>query len=187
MHIKRFTDIKESSEEESELESYLAWYKKEGYITHPEVPNKEVLLKLVSDHVQQAWDEFAENNHPLEEGNMKLGIVNGRNDKKYLEVVESYAFTDNELGIFFKCFTKAQFNFFSGREICFGDIDNTKGQFFFKPYIWSTVNMSFEYFNGGTNGASFMIEDKDDSVFYDILDKKWYTRKEYNKKKKSES
>lgn len=158
-----------------------SWYEKEGYIVHPDVKSKDDLIKLIEEGVQSAWDKFAENNYPLDECAMKLEISKGRNDKMYIEVKSSWDFTDNELGIFSRAFKRAQMGFFSGREISFSDPERTAGKFYFKRYIWTTLNLRFELMSGGTNGAGYILKDNHDrnDVWYDILNKKWMKIDDY--------
>jgi hypothetical protein len=181
MVIKRFAQINEETNTERNSR-VIAYYEKEGYITHKDIPNEKALLERIEQHIQKSWDIFAEAHHPLEQGSLKLEITQGR-DGHYVSVNSGYSFTGHELGIFYNSIKKAEFSFFGGRKIRHSG-DEVKKAFYFVPYVWSNVNISYELMSGGTNGADVKFDGDSSNVIYDILEGIWYTQTEYVKKNK---
>ena len=86
------------------------------------------------------------------------------------------------MGVFSHVLKQANLSFFSGRKIGYAEVE---GKFLFQPRIWSTLNLSYESKGGGTNGLDYIIETEprnSDDVNYHILDKTWYSNKEYFEK-----
>lgn len=178
MNILNYDSFFKLNENEEDHSSY---YEEKEYILHESVKNEKDLFKLIENNIQKAWEEFENKFDILEQADMELGIEERKN-RYWLVVKKSWKFTDLELGPFFRSMKYAQIGFFSGREILFSDVSRTAGKFYFMPYIWTTLNIGYEHFGGGSNGTSVMLDGESDGLYYDILEKKWYTRKEYLKK-----
>jgi hypothetical protein len=175
--IKKFDGFDKLSENRTVNES-KDWYVNNGYITDPSITNKEDLVKKVESEMTSAFVQFAKDKDiPVK--NPQIEVSPGRRGT-YVELK-----SDNidDLGVFQNCFESAKFNFFSGREIQGSDVD---GEFMFVPYIWSTLNISYQHKSGGSNGVGYVVEGERHSsdLWYDILEAKFYTANEYHNKTK---
>lgn len=179
--------VKFSDGGENEIdESYLKYYKKEGYIESPEITSKDQLLKSIEENIQPAFDSFMQK-HKLP----KLKIEVQERKERYSINGESEHIKGKALGLFAEPLEYAGFYLFSGKEISFSE----KGRrFFFRPYIWSTLSLGYQIKEGGSNGVSYPLEYYDyngrrvpeNSIYYSIFDKKVYTKSEFIKKNKAE-
>lgn len=171
--IKKFAgfDINESEAIHEDKQYYID----KGYISDPSIKSKEELIKKIEAEINPAWVAFAdEQKIPMPEPKI---TVDDRNRGTYLSLTTGEI---DDLGIFANVLSSCKFMFFSGRQVLSGDID---GEFLFKPTIWSSLNLSYEAKEGGSNGMNYQISDKQKSdVWYDILDGKFNTYEEQEAK-----
>lgn len=156
----------------------LAWFKKEGYIEDPNIKSKEQLLVAISKNIQRAFTEFTKKKK-IPDMLVEIEEHQGR----YSISAQSDQIKGRDLGIFANPFEYAVFNLFSGRSIEFSERGD---RFFFKPYIWSDIHVSWKHKEGGFNGAKYFVDKYDgrpeSGIAYSIPDEKVYTWIEYLKK-----
>lgn len=164
---------------ESAINEDAKWYEDNGYITDPSVSNIEDLQKLVEDNIQPALDEFCKKNNIPE---LKFTGFKSIRNKPYIEV-ESKKFVGDELGIFKNCLEWAQLHFFNGGDLQGSTSKDAPDKYFFVPDVWCTLHLNYP-----GNGQDFNFCEVggrgDNTMYYNILDKKWYDRNDMIKKHK---
>lgn len=180
MRLKKFKD--DFINESEEIHEGVEYYIKNGYITDPSIASKEVLLKKIEDEIQPAWDAFV-TEHKIPMTNPKITLTSGRStDSMYIEMSTDEVPAD-QLGIFANVLSSCKF-MFSGSQISFSV---NQDEFYFKPYVWSNLNISYSAKSGGSNGMNYVFADDSSDTWYDILEGKFRTRGEQQKVRNQES
>lgn len=165
------------------LNESAEWYQKNGYITSPEITTEDALMSKVESGMTADIGRLLEK-AGLDGLEPKIDFSNGRNaGTKYVNLSADVSMDD--VGIFNKAIKKCEVTFFSGREVSFSQ---QEGEFYFKPYVWSTLNLAYESKGGGTNGMPLMFSEFNgyprNDVWFDIFDGKFYDIHEWEEKTK---
>lgn len=156
-------------------ESNTQYYIDKGYIVDESIKNIEELKERIEANINNAYKLFAEQFN-LPGDNPEIHIQN-RNNNYYYISLESNINLD-EVGIFKNVLSKCYLQFFSGRKIEFA-FDEESNTFLFNPNIWSTLTISYEAINGGSNGMNYIIDNNSNSLYYNIIEGKFYTEKDF--------
>jgi len=91
---------------------------------------------------------------------------------------ESKPMTGKDLGFMQYGFKEVYINIFSGGN--YPQINKAAGESFeFKPFIWATLNYSYQHTLGGSNGCGLVFPgEQGDSIYYDVVAGKWLTNSE---------
>ena len=165
--IKRFGNFSVNENVDNTLNEDRDWYVNNGYITDPSIQNEQELIKKIESEITPAFVKFAKE-HNIPAKNPVIKMETGRNSK-YIDLS-----TDNidDLGVFANVLKSCIFVFFSGRQVEFKHVED---ELFFKPVVWSTLNLSYRSKSGGSNGMNYIFEESPDyaeagsNVWYDIL------------------
>ena len=180
-NFEEFSKIISVNESEVEMIAEdLAYYEKEGYIEDKSVTDEKTLLALVEDNITKAWDDFCKKKG-ISYGEGKIEVEPG-NRGTYINL-KAKPIDPRDMGVFAHALKTAKLSFFGGKKIGSADVE---GKFLFQPRIWCTLNISYESKSGGTNGLDYEVDVvngyPNSSIDYHILDKTWYTDKEYFEK-----
>lgn len=79
-------------------------------------------------------------------------------------------------------FKEVYINIFSGGN--YPQVNKAAGENFeFSPYIWATLNYSYQHTLGGSNGCGLLFPgEQGDSIYYDVVAGKWLTNTEAGKR-----
>lgn len=166
--LKRFSAFLNEADE--------SYYKNEGYVTDEAIPDMDTLVNLVTKNISAAFKDFC-----AAKGLDK--VMDSVPD--VIVVKDMIKLGDNKvsnIGVFANVLNTCALSFFSGRKIT---ASTQEGQFYFKPQIWTSLDISYAAKNGGTNGMSYPLDGNSNDMWYDIVDAKWYTISEMNKKVKT--
>lgn len=132
--------------------------------TLPNIQNKEQLIAHISNNIQKAMDIFTVQ---VKMPNITVTIKND-----YLNCI-SEMYEGDELGIFKHGVSKAQIQAANSSKISI----NEDGSF--AKILWGTFSLRYEVLGGGSNGVNYMFADNDNQFMYDIVENKFYTRKDF--------
>jgi len=111
---------------------------------------------------------------------IQLNISDVKNSRGYIDMTIK-PINRHEYGIFQYGMNSVTIDNFSGRKMPMGKEEN--GVFTFPAYIWTTVHFAYNHgtpnMDQGSNGCSLYFPGStSDSIYYDIVEKKFYTDKE---------
>jgi hypothetical protein len=183
-HVKNFNHfLKENVNVEDVTNESEDWYISNGYVTDENINNLEELKSVVADKIQDAMDDFAKKyDFPK---TLKIEVSNSHRGGGLSIDAGSDDFEGKDLGVFDKALNRAYLYLFSGRTI---EASEKNGKFFFRPSMWSTISLGYESKGGGSNGVNYMYTEvsgrPDNSLYYDILEGKFYNGKDWFEKNK---
>lgn len=142
------------------------WYVKNGWITDASIPDEAALLAKIEKEINPAFEAIVER-YKIPVTNPVI-TIDKRSRGTYIEL-ETDEITD--LGVFANALKSCKMVFFSGREIEFKQVEE---EFFFRPTIWSTLNLSYSSKKGGSNGMNYIFDEDapyggSNDMWYDIL------------------
>lgn len=129
----------------------------------PNVTTAEQLKAHITHGVQKAMDVFT--------AQQKMPKITVDIQGEYLRGL-SQTFTEDELGVFKHGVKHAQIQISNSSKI----------QVFeglFSKTIWGTFVLRYEVLSGGSNGVEYNYTEGSNQFMYDIIENKFYTRKDY--------
>lgn len=132
--------------------------------TLPNVQTAEHLIAHINSGIQKAMDVFT--------AQQKIPQLTVSIKNNYINCI-SETFEQEELGVFKHGVSKAQIQASNTSKLTVND-DGT-----FPKAVWGTLNLRYEILGGGSNGVSYMFADNDNQFMYDIIENKFYTRKDF--------
>lgn len=122
-------------------------------------------------------------NNLLARQGIKYNPLNASDKGGFRISFESKPITGKDLGFMQYGFKEVYINIFSGGN--YPQVNKAAGENFeFSPWIWATLNYSYQHINGGTNGCGLVFPgERGDSIYYDVVEGQWLTQTEAAKRR----
>lgn len=153
----------------------------ELYITDSNITDEATLKADILKNIGPAFNQMLKN------AGIKYNPVTASESRGRIQF-ESKPLTGDALGIFKYGIRECWIGLFSGGNM--PQIQKDTEKFSFKPYIWATLNYSYKHgaqganYSSGSNGCSLYLPGEDsDSIYYDIVGKKFLTNSQAMKRK----
>jgi len=135
------------------------------------------IVEDVSSHIEEAWNEFAKA-HDLRQMRFQKDVTRSNSDGVYITAKsDTFKSRNKILNRVFDRFLQ-RIEVVRGIEVRATD-DN---DFLVTPYILALMILSWKTVVDETAEDAILLDDDyEGTVFYDIRDRKWYTKKEYHR------
>lgn len=166
--IKRFGTFGKLNEDKQ-------WYINNGYVPAP-YANEQELFDKIGREMGPAFRKFISATY-RQVPPINVTVERGR--QGHYVKLESDEIDD--LGVFEQALSSVRFGLFSGREVNIKEVD---GELLYKPYIWSTVVLSYNSISGGSNSVNYIVETDSrpsNDVWYDIESAEFFTSTQYSR------